>query len=139
MGNPLADALGVQRDEVIDQLRKIAHPLAQRRQLDLNYFQTIIEILPELPFRHLILEIYVGSGDEAHIDSADFVRTDRLQLPLLQNPEKLHLQRRWNISDLVEKESAPVRVLEQSRLGSYGPRECTFDMAERARTRAKSR
>ena len=44
-------------------------PLAERRQVDLDHVQSIVEILPELTFLDHRLEAAIGRRDDANIDS----------------------------------------------------------------------
>src|SRR5438132_14098219 len=43
-------------------------PLAQRGHPDLHHVEPVVEILPELPARHRLLEVPVGGGDHADVD-----------------------------------------------------------------------
>src|SRR5262249_57437984 len=54
---------------VINQQSDIAVTLAQRRKHKRHHVETIEEILPELPRFHLLLEVAIGGGDDADIDT----------------------------------------------------------------------
>src|SRR5205814_839634 len=93
----------------------------------------IKKILAERSRRHRGLEVTVGRGDYARVGTARIVAADRLVLPFLQDAQELHLQGGRDIADLVEKNGAAVRLLEETGLVGYGAGERAFHVAEQLR------
>ena len=50
------------------QVRNLFAPLAQRRHVDPDHAQAVVEVLAKLSFRHALLEIGVGRRQHAHVD-----------------------------------------------------------------------
>ena len=112
----LPSALAKRADQVPDQQRDVAAPLAQARQRDRKDVQAIVEIAPEAAVPHLLGQVAVGRGDDADVD-VDRARTaEALDLPLLQHAQQLRLQLERQLADLVEEHGAAVRQLEAADL-----------------------
>src|SRR5450759_3631337 len=89
--DPLARALRVLADEMIDQQRDVVAPLAQRRDVDGDHVQAIVQIFLEPAVAHHLPDVPVGGGDDAHVDLVAALRAERLELPLLQDAQQLRL------------------------------------------------
>ena len=74
--------------------------------------EPIVEILAESPGLQLGLQVLVRRGDDPGIHADGLAASDALDLPLLQKPQKLGLQRNTHFRDLVEKQRAAVGELE---------------------------
>ncbi|MNZ33483.1 hypothetical protein D3C78_508290 [compost metagenome] len=90
----------------------------------------MIEVGPKLPLDHSLLQIPVGGGQDAHIDLEGGVVTYALQIPVLQHPQQLGLQRQRQLANLVEKQCALVRQLELARPVVDGAGEGPLHVAE---------
>ena len=79
----LAVLLGERPQEVIDERRQILAPLAQRRQLDRDHVDAVVEVLAEPPLPHEGLQIPVGRREEPHVhlDRAGSRRRARTPAP----------------------------------------------------------
>ena len=65
----LPPVLGVELvQEPRRQPRDLFPPLPQRGDPDLHHVEPVVEILPELAARHLLLEVPIGGGDHAGVD-----------------------------------------------------------------------
>ena len=104
----LAGALRVLRDEVIDEHRDVLAPLAQRRNVDRDDVQPVVEILLEPAVGDHLPQVAVGRGDHPHVDLLRALGAERLELALLQHAQQLRLQRRAHRADLVEEDRAAV-------------------------------
>ncbi len=123
--------------EVLGQQRDVLGPLHQRRHADGKHAQPVVQVLAEPACPDLGVEVPVGGGDHAHVDVEGPGRADRHDLPLLQDPQQVHLQRRARFADLVEEDRAAVGDLEQPFLVGGGARERAALVAEeRARQQA---
>ena len=99
---------------------------AQGRNGNWQDVQTVIEIATEAPFGDLLFEIAVRRRDHADVDANVLSPADPLERFLLEKAQQLRLQRRYHLADLVEKDGAPIRRLQQStflqpRIGERAP------------------
>ena len=126
----LGHAPGKTPQEMQRQRFDVLRPFPQRRQLDGDHVQAVIEILTEAPFANLTLQILVGGGHETHIHLFWAGRTDRDEVALLDDPQQFGLYRRTDIPDLVQKERAAVGLLQQTFLVHHRAGEGTAQMPE---------
>ena len=97
---------------MLHEQRDVFPAIAQRRQLDLNDIQPIVEILAEAAVLDHLRQIGVGRGDDSHVHFDRLAVADALELALLQHPQQLHLQRHRHRPDFVEEQRALIRLLE---------------------------
>ena len=90
--------------------------LAQRRQVQVDDVEPVVEVLAEAARLDLLLEVAVGRGDDADVDRLGLGVADAEDDPLLQRAQELHLQRERHLADLVEEQRAAVGRLELARL-----------------------
>src|SRR5437667_1954650 len=103
-------------DEGAHQGRNVLGPLAERRGMDREHVQPVVEIVPEPLLFHHPKEVAVRRGDEADVD-LDRLRTpDPLELLLLQDAQQLRLKLERDLADLVEEQRAAVGHLEAADL-----------------------
>src|SRR6059058_2018807 len=103
-------------DEVAHQGGNVLGPLAERRGLDREHVQPVVEIVPEPLLFHHPKEVAVRRGDEADVD-LDRLRTAvPLELLLLQDAQQLRLELERDLADLVEEQRAAVGHLEAADL-----------------------
>ena len=101
-------------DEVTHQEGDVLHSLAQGRQFDADDVDAVEEIRAEPAGLHLVLQIAVGQGDQAHVDLAALVASDPEEGAVLKHPQQTNLQARGHAGDLVQQDGAPVGGLEMS-------------------------
>ena len=101
--------------EVLDEERHVLPALAERRQPDLDDGQPVVEILAEAARRHLVAEVAVGRGDDAHVHVAH-VGAAPAHLALLQDAQELRPGLERELADLVEEDGAGVGHLEEALL-----------------------
>ena len=104
--------LAVPTEQRVGQEDDVLPALPQRRQLDRHDRQPEVEVLPEAAARDLGLEVLVGRRDDPDVDLDPVPAADPLDLPLLEEPEELDLEREAHLADLVEEERAAVGDLE---------------------------
>jgi hypothetical protein len=131
-----AGPLGVLPDEVLDQRRNVFAAFPERRDLDRDDVQAIEEIVLEPAVGDHLAQVAIGGGDDADVDALRPLGAERLELPLLQHPQQLGLQRRAHRRDLVEKDRAAVRQRELPALGRRRAGERAADVAEQLRLEA---
>src|SRR5437660_4848564 len=103
-------------DEVAHQGRNVLGPLAERRGMDREHVQPVVEIVPEPLLFHHPKEVAVRRGDEAHVDLDGLRTADPLELLLLQDAQQLRLELERDLADLVEEQRAAVGHLEAADL-----------------------
>src|SRR5439155_23330523 len=89
-----------------------------------------IKILAKPAALHLLLEVAVGGGDQAHVDGAGALFTDPLEIALLQHPQQLALQLQRNFADLVEEQRAAVGEFEPADAVAHRAGEGAADVTE---------
>ena len=67
--------------------RDVAQAFGERRNLNGDDVDAIIQVLPEATLVHFLLEVDVGRQNDAHVRRHGVVRTDRLVLLLLEHAE----------------------------------------------------
>ncbi|EDT38258.1 hypothetical protein BamMEX5DRAFT_5957 [Burkholderia ambifaria MEX-5] len=125
-----AQPLRVGIDEVFDQRRDVAGPLAQRQQAQLHDVEPVVQILAEVARAHRGFEIHVGRRDEPHVDLHGLARADRRHLALLQHAQQLDLRGQRQVAHFIEKQRAAIRGFEPARLAVDRAGERTALVAE---------
>ena len=114
--NPLPEPGVVAPQKELGQLRDVVGPLAQRRHLDRDDVDPVVEILAESSFLHRLLEVDVGGGDQAELGLDRLGAADPLDLALLNGAQQLGLEVEPQIADLVEEQRAVRGQLELAQL-----------------------
>lgn len=91
---------------------------AQRRQLQVDDVDAVIEVAAEPALVYHLGKITVGRGDDADIEVDLLARADALKLIFLQNAQQLRLGEERHLADLVEKERAALRHFELTDLAA---------------------
>ena len=84
-------------------------PLAQRRHVDREDVEPVVEILAEGAVLGEVEQAPVGGRDQPDVDPLDLARADRLDLALLEHAEQLCLGVERQLADLVEEDRAAMR------------------------------
>jgi len=98
--------------KVVYQYRDVAFALVQRRDFYNDYAKAVIQVFAETPFGNLFAEVFIGSGNDPHVDGNIFVSSHRGYFTLLKGAEHFCLCRERHVSDLVEEDGAVVGLLE---------------------------
>ena len=69
----------------------IVRSLTERRNLDLDHVQSVIQVLPEPVIPDGLLHIHVRGGDQSDIGLAGYVIAQALVFPFLDEPQELGL------------------------------------------------
>src|ERR1700733_13512252 len=101
---------------MLDEQRDVLSAIAQRRQHDGKYMHAMVQVLPKRTRTYQRIEIAMRCHQHAHIYRNRLAATNALHLTLFENPQQLSLHREWHITDLVEKQSPAMRLLELSRV-----------------------
>jgi hypothetical protein len=116
--------------EMFGQFGDVVLSLAQRRDLDEEDAQPVVEVLAKAARRDLAGEIAIGGRDEPYVDVARTVLSYALVLAFLNGAEELGLQLERDLADLVEKERAAVGRLEPAYPIPEGAGERALHVAE---------
>src|SRR4051794_7585692 len=117
-------------EERLDQQGHVFLAIAQRRQLEREHVQPVVEILAELAGAHGVGRVLVGRGNHPHVDALLLTAAQTPERPLLQDAQQLHLRRRLHLGNLVEEQRAAVRELEDADAAVLRAGEGAFLVAE---------
>ena len=117
-------------EEVLGEQGNILGAGAERRQVDADDIEAVVEILAKLLLRDRLLEVPVRRGDDADVRPDGGVAADAGELPLLQDAQELALDGERHLADLVEEEGATVALLETADALGRGPGEGTLLVSE---------
>jgi hypothetical protein len=115
---------------VVHQQRDVLAALAQRRHLDRQHAEPVVQVLAEARLGGPVAQVAVGRRDHAHIDAPGHRAADALELALLQHAQQLGLQGRRDLADLVEQQRAAVGQLEAALAHPVGAGERALLVAE---------
>ena len=91
-------------NETVHQDGDVLLALAQRRQVNGDHVDTKKQVLPELSAGDHLGQVFVGGGDDPHIDPHRTVIADPVELPGFQDPQQLDLHGQRHVADLVQKD-----------------------------------
>ena len=106
--------LGVLAQEVPRQRWDVFAALAQRRHLDLDDVEPVVEVLAEQALADEADEVFVGGGDNAHADCAGFLAADAADLAVFEDTQQFALHVQAEVADLVKEQRALVGEFEQA-------------------------
>src|SRR3984957_13386424 len=90
--------------------------LAEGRDPQRNNIETVVKIVAEAAAFNFGFEVAIRSGNDARVNANSQCTADTLEALLLDEPQKLGLQRGSEIGNLVEKDGAAVGSFETSGL-----------------------
>ena len=93
-------------------------PLPQRRQLDLEYLQPVVEIFAEALLLHDGRKRLVARGDNAQVNAPAGGGAQAIDGLLLQDAEDLRLDIKAHAVHIIEKESPSIRRLDLADLAA---------------------
>ena len=103
--------LAVQAQEMLGEREDVVGAVPQRRQPHLGNIQPIQQIPAKPSGRHCLIQVDVGSRNQANIDGNGPACADPDYFPLLQNPQQFDLHGERQIADLVQEQRAAVCCL----------------------------
>jgi hypothetical protein len=120
-------------EEASSRRHDVVLALAQRRHLDRNDVQAVVEVLAELARLHHRRQIAVGRRDQPHVDAQRARAAEPLELVLLEHAQDLGLRARAHVADFVEEQRAAVGLLEAADALLVGAGERALLVAEQLR------
>src|SRR5438128_4683489 len=124
------EGLRIAPEEGIGEEDHVLTALAERRQVDGDHGEAIVQILAEASAPQGLVEALVGGRDHAHVDGDDLAAAHPLDLALLQEAQQLDLKGQAHLRDLVQEESAAGGHLDLALALGVGPRERAALVAE---------
>src|SRR5262245_61216792 len=103
------------RNGVGGQLWDVVFSGAERRQLEREDIQQIVQVLAKSAGADFVAEILIGRRNHPDVTGPRDVFADSLVLPLLQHTQELRLQLDRQLADFVEKNRPAVRRLKAAR------------------------
>src|SRR5581483_6334907 len=122
--------LGGALKKILSQQRNVFLALAQRRGIESDHVQPVIQIFAKSSIAHIFRKISIGSGDHSDIERMRMRPTDTFKLALLKNAEQLSLEGRRQLAHFIQKDGSAFRQLEAALFQGNGPRERTLFMPE---------
>src|SRR6266853_997842 len=98
--------------EVCDEGRQVLLPLTERRHLDRDDVQAVVEILPEPARRDALGQVLVGGGEDTDVHPDGVLAPHPLEGLLLESAQHLGLGLEAHVADLVKEEGALIGQLE---------------------------
>ena len=116
----LLEFLAVFAEEMAEQQRNFRGPLAQRRHVDREHVQSIVQILAQAARFHRLLNFHVGCRQDAHVHVDQLAAAQARILMVLQDVQELGLQVGAHFRDFVQEDRALGGQLKLPRLGTHG-------------------
>src|SRR6266852_84252 len=129
----LLKLLAVLLQEVAEQQRNLGGQLAQRRHVDGENVQAIVEVFAQPPGLDGLVDVHVGGCQHAYVNLHQVPPTETRVLVILKHMQQLGLQVRAHLRNLVKKNRALVGQLELAGLGADGAGERALLVAEELR------
>src|SRR5262249_52920190 len=90
--------------------------LSERRNANVNNIQAVKEVFPEPLFFDFFVQVFVRCCENPHIRINRTRAAEPFEFAVLQYAQQLHLNRRTDFSDLVQKQRSSVCQLESTFL-----------------------
>ncbi|BEH29383.1 hypothetical protein GTC054_05990 [Burkholderia pseudomallei] len=103
---------------------------AQRRLVDAQHAQPVIQVRAETPFVHRAAQIDVRRRYDAHVDGHRLAAAQPMNRALLQEAQQARLAFERQIADFVEQQRAAVRRFDMADLARARAGECAALVAE---------
>ena len=129
----LADLAGAAPHEVLREEPDVSGALAQRRHLEREDGESIVEVAAEAALCNCLEEIAVRGRDDTHVGRQRDRAADPFELALLEHAQQEHLRLHGQLADLVEEEGSAGRELEAAAPPLQRPREGASLVAEQLR------
>ena len=85
---------------------------AQRRQLNADDVQAVVEIFAKKSALHSGLQILMRRRDDAHVDADRRLAAHAVELAFGEDAQEPRLQRSGHVADLIQEQRAAVGLLE---------------------------
>jgi len=99
---------------MLDQAWNVLRTLAEGRKLDAQDVQAVEKVFAKTARRHQIAKLMVGRCDDPHIHVDRLLAADAQEFPLFQDSQKLRLGGEGHLTDLIQKQGAPICELKEA-------------------------
>ena len=113
-------------DEVLDELRDVVAPLAERGHAEADDAEPIIQVGPHPAVGEQLVDVAVGGGHDADIQRDEPLAAEPAHLPLLEHAEQVDLGLGRHLGDLVEEQGAPGAISNQPGFWRSAPLKAPF-------------
>src|SRR5580704_920773 len=131
----LAIFLGIGRAELLQEIPgqrgNVFTAVAQRRNEKRNHVQPVEKVLAKRAARDFLFEIFICSGDYAHVHAHRFIRADAFETLFFQDSQNLRLRAKAHVADFIEEQRSTIRLLKLAGLVFGGAREASLDVAKK--------
>jgi hypothetical protein len=117
-------------EEMVGEGEDVFAPLSQRRDVDAQHGDSIVEIFAKSPLANRASQVAMGRGHDPYVDLALAVGSHGPDPTFLEDPEELRLEAGRGLGDLIEEERALVGLLDEPLAVAFGPAECAANMPE---------
>src|SRR5436190_18425405 len=107
--------------------------LAQWRNLDRHYLQTVKQVRAKISVLDFFFQCAMRRANDAHVNRNRFVAPETLNAPLFKGAQKLGLDICAHITDFVEEQRAAVSLFKFSPPTARSTRKCAFFVAKKLR------
>jgi hypothetical protein len=108
----------------------VVRPVAEGRHVEGDDVEAVVEVAAEGAAAHLLLQVTVGGGDDAHVGLDGPGGAHGHDLPLLEGAEQLDLEGGRHLADLVQEEGAAAGGHQEAVLVPDGAGEGSLHVAE---------
>ena len=108
-------------NKALGEHRDIGYPITQRRHLDWEHIEPIVQIHAEFALVHQMLQILVRRRDNPHIGLHAGITAHPLERMLLQHPQQFYLHGQGHITNLVQEQSAALGEFKAPLPRAIGP------------------
>src|SRR5260221_12147393 len=105
-------------------------PFSEGCQLDLKLVQAMIKVLPEPALLNAFGQVFIGGGNDAHVDGGALCCSYSLYRSFLQYAQEINLILIGQISHFIQEDGTGIGKLKTSRLILYRAGKRAFHMAE---------
>ena len=88
--------------------RDIFLALAQRRDHERNHVEAVEKIFAKISLGDFFFQIFVGGGNDAHIDGDGIVAAHRDEALLLERAQNFGLRLQAHVADFIEEQRAAI-------------------------------
>ena len=95
----------------MDQREDVLLTLSERRQMDANVSDSVVEILAKQTATNPRIHVAIGGADDPRIDQVNLVAPDTGAGAILAKRQQLRLLVEWHVPNLIEKQRAEMSQL----------------------------